>query len=185
MDTVRGLCGVEVKSQMTSWFCRCRDAIGLRCPGRLRPRAAGVRLRTRIGVSLVLISLAVACAPPQDAMDLRAQFAANRTIDLQRTVPGPWTRVCILGPYSDNSTAHRTLGFAWPVERKSAIRTSDTITLLLFVGQDAVIRFIEHPRAAGDFSNLAGQCIAREQAHFTHLERPAIGWAGMFPTSRD
>ncbi|WP_460834764.1 hypothetical protein [Lysobacter humi (ex Lee et al. 2017)] len=112
---------------------------------------------------------------------IRKQFEANRTVDLRRAVPSRWDRVCILGPYSDDEAAQSTLGFAWPLESKSSIKTSDSITLLVFARGKEVVRSVEHPRGSGDFSNLSGRCFRPDKAQFIHVERPREGWPGMFP----
>jgi hypothetical protein len=73
------------------------------------------------------------------------------------------------------------LGFAWPVETESTISTSDSIALLLFVNNQEIIEFVEHPRRNGDFANLSRECFARDQAIFHHQANPPKGWPGLFP----
>lgn len=76
-----------------------------------------------------------------------------------------------------------TLGFDWNVESQTSIRSNDGITLLLFVRDNDVVEYVEHPRNQGDFSNLTMQCFLREKATFVQQQRPTEGWAGLFPES--
>lgn len=40
---------------------------------------------------------------------------------------------------------------------------------------------VEHPRNAGDFSNLGGSCFPRTSVRFVQQDHPARGWPGLFP----
>lgn len=102
-------------------------------------------------------------------------------MNLAKVLPNVWDKVCILGPYSTSKHAYETLGFAWPVERQSSISASDKNVLLLFVTNQEIVEFVEHPRRDGDFANLSRQCFAREQATFHHQTNPKKGWPGLFP----
>jgi hypothetical protein len=130
-----------------------------------------------------LLSVA-ACAPRSE---VSASIARNikategKAVNLVAAVPGSWERVCILAPYSDNAAAKRTLGFEWDVERKTTIQNNEGISLLLFVKSQSVVQFTEHPRSAGDFSNLTGRCFTQEAAVFVYLPAPKKGWPGLFP----
>lgn len=132
----------------------------------------------------ILIALAACDSPtPEISEEITRQFRSKgRTmVNLAKVVPGTWDTVCILGPYSTSQHVFDTLGFAWPIETKSSISTSDGITLLLFVKNKKVIELVEHPRLDADFANLSRQCFAREQATFHHQTNPKKGWPGLFP----
>ena len=111
------------------------------------------------------------------------QSSGRTFVNLDEVVQGSWERVCILGPYSDNTAAQNTLGFAWDIESKSSIATNDSLALLLFVKSQKVVESVEHPRNDGDFTNLSRQCFARDQARFVHKTNPKKGWPGLFPKS--
>src|SRR3546814_17955848 len=83
--------------------------------------------------------------------------------------------------YSDNRAAAETLGFTWPVESRSSIGESDGISLLLFVHNNEVVTAVEHPRSHGDFSNLSGRCLPRDQAQFIQQDRPDGSWPWLAP----
>lgn len=141
------------------------------------------------GLGTVLIAAAClgACTPrTPSSQAIEQSFAASgrRSVDLDQAVPGAWTRVCILGPYSDNAATRATLGFAWDSQVVSTIATDDSIVLLVFVGAgDRVLHYTEHPRRHGDFSNLSRQCFSRGQARFGHVQHPTSGWPGLFQAS--
>lgn len=91
----------------------------------------------------------------------------NTPVDLSQVGPDTWQRVCILGPYADNSVAAETLGFAWDLEQATALSESDGISVLVFIRDPAeVVAYTEHPRNKGDFADIAPQCFDREQAQF-------------------
>ncbi len=117
--------------------------------------------------------------------EITRQFqSSGRTfVNLAKVVPQAWDRVCILGPYSTSKNGYDLLGFAWPVEAKSTIATSDSIALLLFVKNKEVLEYVEHPRRDGDFANLSRRCFNREKSTFHHQTNPPKGWPGLFPES--
>lgn len=96
-------------------------------------------------------------------------------MNLAEVLPSLWEKVCILGPYATSNHAYDTLGFAWPVEMESIISTNDSIALLLFVNNQEITDFVEHPRRDGDFANLSRQCFSRDQAIFHHRANPQKG----------
>jgi hypothetical protein len=87
----------------------------------------------------------------------------------------------VLAPYSTNETAKKTLAFAWDAETKTSITTNESISLLLFLQENKVVAYVEHPRNRGDFSNLTAQCFPKEKSQFVHDQKPAKGWPGLFP----
>ncbi|MES2322295.1 MAG: hypothetical protein V4633_08545 [Pseudomonadota bacterium] len=134
---------------------------------------------------LALMSLLMACGcTPRQAISeaIAQQFtrSGGSHVDLATAAPGPWEKVCILGPYSDNAVVQKTLGFAWNAEEKSTILLNDGISLLVFVQGNTVVAYVEHPRGSGDFSNLTATCHARSLASFAHVATPVRGWPGLF-----
>jgi hypothetical protein len=102
-------------------------------------------------------------------------------VNLSTAVSGTWEKVCVLGPYSNDDIAKKTLGFEWSAETKTSIQTNEGISVLLFVQDSKVVSFAEHPRNHGDFSNLTTQCFPMEKAQFIHDHKPTKGWPGLFP----
>lgn len=134
----------------------------------------------------VLLALAgAACTgeiPVADAIERQYAESGRRVVDLDRAVPRPWQRVCVIAPYMDNDATRATLGFAWDSEKVSDIAMDEGKVLLVFVGDTNQVAFhAPYRRTDGDFSNLGGQCFTRAQARFTYVARPAHGWAGLFP----
>ena len=140
-------------------------------------------MNVRLKLLLLLILSACDSSSPNMTEKITHQFqSSGRTfVNLANVVQNTWDKVCILGPYSTSKHAYDTLGFAWPVEKQSTIATSDSIALLLFVENQKVVEFVEHPRRDGDFANLSRQCFKREEATFHHLTNPPKGWPGLFP----
>lgn len=138
---------------------------------------------TRVAFAFWLLSVG-ACAQQSEVSDSIARnFKATegKTVNLAAAVPGNWERVCILGPYSDNTAAKRALGFDWNIERKTTIQNNEGISLLLFLQGQSVLQYAEHPRSAGDFTNLSGRCFGRDAAVFFYVPFPKRGWHGLFP----
>jgi hypothetical protein len=132
----------------------------------------------------LIACLTAACSSDSStSAAIARQFSSSRntSIDLAVAVPGAWEKVCVLGPYANNETARRTLGFEWDAEAKSSIRTNDGISLLLFVQGQTVVAYAEYPRHAGNFSNLSAQCFSQREAQFIHVQKPDKGWPGLFP----
>jgi hypothetical protein len=132
---------------------------------------------------LFLVLAALSACTSSDSSSIANQFSESgrKSVDLAAAVPGNWDRVCILGPYSNDIAATETLGFEWPAERLTDIEISDSISLLIFVKENAVLNYIEHPRRSGDFSNLRDRCFSRDNSKFVQIDQPATGWAGLFP----
>jgi hypothetical protein len=88
-------------------------------------------------------------------------------IDLATVGGAAWQRVCVLGPYSDNSRVEEILGFKWDLAQKApAVVNADGVNVLVFVEGKDVIAHAEHPRDRGDFAQLSGECFDRAAATF-------------------
>jgi hypothetical protein len=134
--------------------------------------------------ALVLIALAACDSSTSEVSEsiLRNFQSSGRTfVNLTEAVPGPWEKVCILGPYSDNKATQTTLGFDWNAEANTSILSNQGISLLLFVQGTEIVKSVEYLRRNGDFTNLSRQCFQREQAFFAHHPNPKKGWPGLFP----
>jgi hypothetical protein len=104
---------------------------------------------------------------------LAAEFDSGRSpIDMAKLGPEEWERFCVLGPYSMNESAEKLLGFKWDVDSKSKVGVDDSITLLLFVKDNAVLAYSEHPRSKGDFLKLEPRCLNRSQAVLVRQPNP-------------
>lgn len=135
--------------------------------------------RALVHVSMLLAVVGCSDSDP-DRIAQQFEDSGRRSVDLASAVPGDWERVCVFGPYSGNADAEKALGFEWPLEALTDIDHEGS-SLLVFVQGGSVVHDIEHPRRAGDFSNLTGRCFARTNARFVHVARPPKGWAGLFP----
>lgn len=140
-------------------------------------------MNSRLFIIFCVCLVLVGCVE-RDAVSsaIARQFAESKgtSVNLTTAVAGKWEKVCVLGPYSNNDSAKRTLGFEWNAESKTTIRTNEGISLLLFVSENKVINYVEHKRSSGDFSNLTTQCFPKKDAQFVHDPKPAKGWPGLF-----
>ena len=99
---------------------------------------------------------------------IRRDFAASgsKVVDLPKSVPFAWDRVCVVGPYSDAKATGALLGFDWDSDAHSAIRSSDTIVLLVFAKQQMVVGAVDYGR---ELAPWAGKCYPRSRAVFSVL----------------
>jgi len=112
--------------------------------------------------TLIVFSLLAGC---QDVDTLRVQPNQSR-VDLSQEIQGNWTRVCVIGPYSDNEQASRIVGFAIDVERPSDIERSDAIVLIAVIDAEQSASLLRVERNIADFAALSGECFRRTQAVF-------------------
>lgn len=138
-----------------------------------------------IVASCILIAVAGCTVNDSTSATIAKQFAESKgsSVSLAAAVPSAWEKVCVLGPYSNNNIAKKTLGFEWNAEEKTSIHTNESISLLLLVQGRQVVSYVEHPRNHGDFSNLTTQCFPREKAQFFHDPIPTKSWPGLFPNN--
>ena len=106
-------------------------------------------------------------------------------VDLSQVKASGWSRVCVMGPYSDNEVAKTLLGFPWDMEAASKVELYDDVTLLAFVTEDDVVIHVDYPRAKGDFSELGYVCINRNLAIVLKRSRQdgRLGFALDVPSS--
>lgn len=137
-------------------------------------------------ISLVLpLMLLFGCSSGSSSISeqIAVQFEASKTapIDLSIVGPASWERVCVLSPYTTNQTAEQVLSFSWDAESKTSIAGSDGINVLVFVQNQQVVAYAEHPRNKGDFSKLQPRCLPRSQATVKR-ELGAGGWVYLVAT---
>lgn len=87
-------------------------------------------------------------------------------IDLAKVSDKSWDRVCIIGPYALNKAAEEVLGFKWDIEKNTEITSNDRISLLIFVKNNQVVEFVQHPRNKVDFSSGKIGCLPSNAAKF-------------------
>lgn len=147
-----------------------------------RPRSLAAAA-TQVACTLLLIAFGGCAKQSVLSSDIARHFESGgqKSVNLGEAAPFAWERVCILGPYSDNQAARRTLGFEWDAERNTSIKNNEGVALLLFLDGNTVVEYTEHRRAFGDFTNLTGRCFKRDSAVFIHVPNPPKGWPGLFP----
>ncbi len=124
------------------------------------------RVLAPLAIAILLLS---ACAKDDEqsiSQRLTTEFDASTSapIDLAKLGPSTWQKVCILGPYTSDKEAEQILGFKWNSKQKSSITQNDGINLLIFVKEQKVLAYAEHPRDKGDFSELRSKCLTRQQS---------------------
>jgi len=97
------------------------------------------------------------------------------TLDLAMVGPVKWTRVCVLGPHTDDRAAQALLGMPWPASRLTSIGERDDRVALVFTDGAKVLAFVERPRGDGDFTTVRPPCLSRAEARLS-TQRDADGW---------
>ena len=129
----------------------------------------------QVAILLILI-LFSACNMKEENKTSEAIFSQLknsdwRIVDFAKTVPFPFEKVCILGPYSSNKYAEQTLGFYWDIETETDIGLNEGINLIAFIKNNEVIYHVEHPRNKGDFWKLSGKCLNYKSSTLTRVSR--------------
>lgn len=92
------------------------------------------------------------------------QSKPDQPLDLATLGSDEWQKICVLDPYTANTEGAKILGFNWDFESQSSIKENDGINLLVFVKDQSVVAFAEHPRHKGDFAGLKPACLSRDDA---------------------
>src|SRR5690606_565336 len=130
---------------------------------------------------VLTIAACAGCMNYSDKISEQFEASGNKRIDLKAAVPTDWDRVCVVGPYQDDAFVEKTLGFAWPAERKTSIEDNDGISLLLFAKGQSAVAHVEYPRNHGDFTELDGQCFNPQKARFRNFPSGPDNWPRLVP----
>lgn len=87
-------------------------------------------------------------------------------VDLSQALPGEWTKVCILGPYSTNGRAREVLGADVNIQTRSSVYHSDSYALLVTMQGTRVEALYDVYRTPSDFTRMSGECFKRDDALF-------------------
>ena len=149
---------------------------------RVPPLHSKVSNMNRGHLFLAFTLLLAACSQDQGISRALAKIVDSNsaTVDMAAVGPSSWERVCVLGPYSSNERAEQILGFRWDANDKSSIGSNDGINLLVFVRNQEVLAYTEHPRNKGDFLKLDSRCLGRSNAALIRQFESA-GWLQLVP----
>jgi hypothetical protein len=141
-----------------------------------RPAASPVRV-----VQAWVAALALGCAGCSQSdsflgaqIDFQLRQGDTPTLDLGKVGPVTWTRVCVLGPGTDDRAAQALLGLPWPASRLTSLADGDERVALVFSDGAKVLAFVERPRADGDFTTVQPPCLTRAEARL-ETQRAADG----------
>ncbi|PKM31288.1 MAG: hypothetical protein CVV07_03760 [Gammaproteobacteria bacterium HGW-Gammaproteobacteria-11] len=116
--------------------------------------------------------LLAACSDPayvanelSTSIDQQLQASEYSAVDFTQLAGNDWSQLCFFGPYNEGSA--EALGFDWHVGEHTDVLHSDGHNVLVFATQTAVLDYVIHSRASGDFAELSGACFPRSQARFT------------------
>lgn len=137
-----------------------------------------------VGLSALLAALLVPVmrqmqlerAITRSARMFRVGYASH--IQLADFTDFEWDAVHIFSPYTLPDAVDRSLGFEWTRTVRTSISQNDSVSLLVFVHDGRVVRWIEMPRAPIDFSTVAvGSPYTAEEARFFFPDdnTPALG----------
>jgi len=85
----------------------------------------------------------------------RVGYASH--IELAQFTDFDWEYVHIFPPYTPKGSIDAELGFDWAYIVRTSIASSDSVTLLVFVADGRVVRWIEMPRSSMDFTAAAAE----------------------------
>ncbi|MGK0291049.1 MAG: hypothetical protein ACI86H_002516 [bacterium] len=135
-----------------------------------------MRKKINFKILLILAILAVSIAifigfyNPQKTQ-LTKLITHDETFKLKKLTNFQWERVFIFAPYTSQTAINRTIGYQWLElkEEKTNIHQSDEISLLVFLNQGKVTKYIEHTRSKGDFSRLGkkGGYLVKDAIFYT------------------
>jgi hypothetical protein len=127
-------------------------------------------LRRPMICTLALMTLGCAGQPeldsPEIAQSLAAQAASSDTIRLAEIAPFAWDRVCILGPYGEQSRARKLVGFRLPEGAYRPLEESEN--LLIFANHGALARYTR-VRRENDMPASADTCTSKEEAVYVRV----------------
>jgi len=107
-------------------------------------------------LSVALLLLGTGCDTASTRLDVEPiQVASNaRTVDLvEQFDDETWDRLYVFPPYTTRDRVESRLGFGWPEFDDTTVEMSDSVCLLVFVGQGQVVGWYEQPRNV-DLSEL-------------------------------
>lgn len=97
--------------------------------GRL-PRPAACRIRAAPAWVAVLGLGCASCSQSDSFLGAQIDYQLRQqtppTLDLAKVGPATWTRVCVLGPGTDDRAAQALLGLPWPASRLTSL--GETVT---------------------------------------------------------
>ncbi|MCR8644436.1 hypothetical protein NV379_17415 [Paenibacillus sp. N1-5-1-14] len=99
-----------------------------------------------------------------------SEINVGQEFELKSLTDFEWDKVYIVPPYGDLSVLNDVKG----IDRiQSSIKTSDSISLLIFVKGDTLTRFAEVPRNQGDFAFVTRKEFKVNEAVFVKKKSPA------------
>ena len=116
-------------------------------------------------------------------LDHQLRQGDTPTLDLGKVGPVSWTRVCVLGPGTDDRAAQALLGLAWPASRLTSLGDGDGRVALVFSDGAKVLAFVERPRADGDFTTVQPPCLTRADARLVTERSPDGGLRVLRPAT--
>ncbi len=99
----------------------------------------------------------------ESAIRRDAAASGGKLVDLPKSVPFPWSQVCIMGPGSNGDAAKALLGFDWNADAHSDVRDDADVVLLIFTNKNMVVGAVDYSR---ELLPWAGKCHARKLARF-------------------
>jgi len=131
-------------------------------PGRSRiATAAALGGLSRRAIGIVALAVAVTgpgCSGSDAELGRRiaAEVAkgAGTVVQMADVTDFSWQQFHTFDPYSSRGLIESRIGFEWPQADRTGIQDSDGMTLLVFVGDGAVVRHVTQPRDQGDFTGL-------------------------------
>ncbi len=144
------------------------------------------KIKNRVGRQVSLFSLIVVllATPGCDGdggdqhlaglIAAQAQRGNPSTVRMSALTTFPWERLFVFAPYTTAEAIENDLGFRW--SRSNMIEMSDQFSLLVFVKDKSVMRFVAKSRSGGDFvGSYRRGGFSREEAVF-RCSKNSDGW---------
>ncbi len=124
-------------------------------------------MRIHITILLVVLAWLISCSKSVPLAENKTFKLNNGRVNLSDSLPGYWDKVCIITPYSTNSHAYDLLGVRVDIVGSSKINVSDSITLLVTMNNNEVVKLYEVPRNNINFASLGAGCYQRNESMFS------------------
>jgi hypothetical protein len=125
----------------------------------LASQAEGPLRRTPFLVALIFVAICVGCSASDSELEARIAAEVARgpgtEVRMRELTDFAWDRLHVFEPYSSRASIESELGFAWPHADSTGIDANDGVSLLVFVQNNAVVRYLVQPRGVSDFSGQA------------------------------
>lgn len=104
--------------------------------------------------TIFLASFLLSCSNPENdlinSIENELTVTKGKNINLANATDFKWERICIIGPYYSQEYQDKTLGF----KAQLLVTGNDGVSTLVFIKNNKILSYINHPRNKGDFLSI-------------------------------